>query len=376
MFASGTLMRRATLVVAVLAALAASVRSAIGNSTEVAFDGAAIFPVDESRVRLVSESVDLDFRSYPERNARCVYHLLNLSGDSLRFAMAFVTPGAADLLHDESGEDRYQNMKFEVAQDGMGRASRFVRARAGVFKQLFGAPQDSFPVWDLTLAPNAASEVAIRYKATITGDCESSCWSQLRYLTRPAALWAGPCESSLFRVHLGGPGFSKRFLHPDAPWSMSVSPRGWRWTDDGVEWRFRDWKPDSDLCLDFEWPGGSDWNEPAWDPFASDSESALPAVTRGLDRVAALLKPVDVSGGHYWTGDHGRLKFRVKVEVDGRASRCRVLSPFERRLTPDWQYAAIQILLAARYRPALLHGEAVPSWVDIPIRMTMPGTAR
>ena len=73
---------------------------------------------------------------------------------------------------------------------------------------------------------------------------------QFRYITTPAALWAGPIEKAEFRIRWDLVSTFRQELTAEVhKFECTVEPTGYEYAEGEFRWSYRDWEPSVDIKL-------------------------------------------------------------------------------------------------------------------------------
>jgi hypothetical protein len=226
------------------------------NGLEVGRDAGMVFPVASDSVQLVSEDVSIRLPAAWSRpgEATCRYVLRNLARTQRDFEMAFVAnPPFAPTA--DGYRAQYSHARFDVSLDGSPIEVRYAPVADGQWRDFVRSAPDSLPVWRITLAPGATAQVHMCYDVSWSGGSDGGHSSTgLTYHARPAALWAGRLESATIRFELDPLAALILECAPQLGecFSFSIEPPGYKWYDGRFEWRYEDWKPDTDFSFGYE----------------------------------------------------------------------------------------------------------------------------
>ena len=234
---------------ALLAVLPAGVARA--NGPEIGFSVGGVVPLASTRVQLVSEFVRV-----PVEGGRvsCHYTLRNLSGEPVTITMGFITnnpwpddPGRYTPYFRETGfaVRARQPLTWRLAGVDPARWAPFLRQ----------AP-DSLPVWEVSFGPHEEMPLHVSYQATPDGGCDGShCGSSMTYFAKSAQAWAGPVEYAEVRFEFGAMARLYRAAAgaTPPPYRLRTSPTASREHSWGIVWEYRDWEPDTDFTVSFDW---------------------------------------------------------------------------------------------------------------------------
>lgn len=241
----GLLLALTPLLVAVVAVPARA------NGPEVGFTVGGVVPLASAQIRLVNEFVTVPVEG---GRVRCQYDLRNLTDAPVTIAMAFVTnnPWPWDVGGHAA---HYRGAGFAVAarQPIPWRLEGVAKAQWEPF--LRGAP-DSLPVWEVTFAPRERISLSITYQTTPDGGCDGShCGSSMTYYAKAASAWAGRLEYASIRFEFGGLARLYRAAAggAPAPYRETIAPSGYVEHPWGIVWEYRDWEPDADFTVRFDW---------------------------------------------------------------------------------------------------------------------------
>ncbi len=247
---------RRVLLVASVALLSACAgwEVADANGPEVITTGACMVPVRKSRVQLVREDVMLTPPRGGQLDGRveCSYVLRNPEQRSVNLTMAFVV-GREGRLEAVHGND---DSKFKVLQMGAKGGVELpvhLRAIAPSAWEPYVRDVAELPCWDVSIP--AGGETVLRMSYNVWWDFLDAGTDHSRtvlvYHAKAARLWAGPIELAKFRIDLDHvAGRFWRCAFDSSGWGLGrVSPGGYRETDFGVQWTFRDWTPDTDFTV-------------------------------------------------------------------------------------------------------------------------------
>jgi hypothetical protein len=225
------------------------------NGPQVGFDGGGIVPLASHDIQLVRETVDLYAPlsdEYDPGRATCYYVLANRSSRPRTITMSFLG-GYTGL-----GDFAALPGAFVAHVGGTPVAVRLEKADRSRWMEFDVAVPKSLPVWQVTIPARDSTSVGIEYEILWSGGSDGSTDGRdLRYLARPAALWAGRIHEATFRIHLGrlATGLLRGLpLNRDeGPVRLRVEPPDATWIPDGIAWRRTNWEPDHDFRFGVDW---------------------------------------------------------------------------------------------------------------------------
>lgn len=250
-------------------------RIAAANDAVFGGDGADLAPIQETRVRMASEHIELDRRAVDRRmeNGRTArqqvwevvasYVFENPTDRPITLTLGF----PEDRLDDDESPpfgDRHAFRDLRITVAGQDVPHRIGTVRRAPRWAPWAGKLGRVHLFSVTFRPGP-TPIVHRYVMAVSYSNMTTSW--LTYVTRTGALWNGPIGRARFT-----------FRVPERPWSL-VWPRSFatptmRTLADGrteVAFEQTDWRPTQDLFVHFGGPG-----RPLFPPCPSASRDDAP----------------------------------------------------------------------------------------------------
>jgi hypothetical protein len=222
-------------------------------------DGVTVYPLDNTAITLVSETIDIEARRH-EWRVDVTLRFENATSRAQTVQMGFPFESWAP------GEEEPGDPGFKTWVDG---APQKVTRRKGL-----PHPQINDFDWPIVFTTRVAfqphQQRSVRHTYTVTGYGDSSGDTRNLYILRTGSLWRGPISTAV--VHLRTPVGQARWLQNVEPEPQHVGVGA---HDVTLDWTFENFEPDFDIVVT-----------------RSDRlDSALPGMADALDEYPDLVAP-------------------------------------------------------------------------------------